>query len=121
MRRDAQRLLDIIEATATVARYVQDLGKDEFLSGDLARDAILRQLTVAGEAAYKVSRELKARHPEIPWSQIAGFRHRVVHDYFGIDLDAVWKIATVELPLLGAQASVVLAAEVPEETHGPPD
>ena len=121
MRRDTQRRLDIGEATAKVARYVQDLGEDEFLAGGLGQDAILRQLTVAGEAAFKVSRDWKARHPEIPWAKIAGFRHRVVHDYFGIDLDAVWRIATVELPLLGAQASAILAAEFPESAHGPPE
>ena len=68
--------------------------------GGLAQDAILRQLTVVGEAAYKVSRGIRARHPEVLWAQIAGLRHRVVHDYFGIDLDAIWHFATVELPVL---------------------
>ena len=119
MRRDAQRLLDIVEATAVVARYLQNLNKDHFLAGGLVQDAILRQLTVVGEAAYKISRNLKARHPEIPWHQIAGFRHRLVHDYFGIDLDAVWKIATTELPLLAEQATIVLGTEFPEESNGP--
>lgn len=121
MRRDALRLMDIVEAARTVAGYVAEIGQEQFLSGGLARDAILRQLTVAGEAAFKISGGLQDRHPEIPWPKIIGFRHRVVHDYFGIDLDAVWKIATVELPLLRAQVIAILAAEFPEEPYGPQD
>ena len=50
MRRDAQRLMDIVEAADMVARYVQHLSKDEFFAEGLARDAIIRQLTIAGEA-----------------------------------------------------------------------
>ena len=86
MRRDAQRLQDIVVAADAVAAYLRQIGRDEFLTGGIAHDAILRQLTVAGEAAYKVSRGMGARHPEVPWGQIAGFRHRVVHDYFGLDV-----------------------------------
>lgn len=85
MRLDAQRLLDIVDAADVVAGYLQHINQDEFLSGGIFQDGILRQLTIAGEAAYKVSREIRARHPEVPWNQIAGFRHRVVHDYFGLD------------------------------------
>ncbi|MFN0103166.1 MAG: DUF86 domain-containing protein [Bryobacteraceae bacterium] len=118
MRRDGLRLLDIVEAAETVAGYVAEIREEQFLSGGLARDAILRQLMVAGEAAFKISAALQDRHDEIPRRKIIGFRHRVVHDYFGIDLDAVWKIATVELPLLREQAIAVLAAEFPEEPYG---
>ena len=118
MRRDAQRLIDIVEAASVVARYIHELTKDEFFAGGIPHDAILRQMTVAGEAAYKVSREIKARHQEIPWSQIAGFRHRLVHDYFGLDMDAVWHIATVELPFLRDQVIALLASEFPGEHPG---
>ena len=79
------------------------------------QDAILRQMIVVGEAAYKVSREIKGGNREIPWEQIAGFRHRVVHDYFGLDMDAVWHIATIELPLLRVQLIDVLASDFPDE------
>jgi uncharacterized protein with HEPN domain len=121
MRRDAQRLLDIVEAANAAAGYLQSTSQNDFWAMGLAHDAILRQLTVAGEAAYKVSREIRARHPEVPWGQIAGFRHRVVHDYFGLDLDAVWQFATVELPLLRDQALAIVAVEFPQDAHGPQD
>ncbi|MSV31922.1 MAG: DUF86 domain-containing protein [Bryobacterales bacterium] len=54
----------------------------------------------------------------MPWREIIGFRHRVVHDYFGIDLDAVWRIATVELPRLHADVIAILAEEFPEGPSG---
>ena len=108
-------------AADAVAAYLQQIGRDDFLAGGLAHDAILRQMTVAGEAAYKVSRGIRSRHPEVPWGQIAGFRHRVVHDYFGLDLVATWQFATVELPLLREQAIAIIAVEFPEEADGPQD
>ena len=102
MRRDAQRLQDIVVAADAVAAYLRQIGRDEFLTGGIAHDAILRQLTVAGEAAYKVSRGMGARHTEMPWGQIA-----------------TWQFATVQLPLLRDQAIAIIAVEFPEEADGP--
>lgn len=107
MRRDALRLQDIVEAA------------DALGSGGLVQDAILRQLTVAGEAALKLSPELRERHTEVPWMKVAGFRHRVVHDYFGLDLDAVWIIATHEIPILRSQVIAILATCFPREADEP--
>ena len=116
MRRDALRLSDIAEAARAIAGYVTSLGLEQFLAGGLAHDAILRQLIVAGEAAAKVSPAFQQRHPEIPWRNIVGFRHRAVHDYFGLDLDAVWRIATVEMPLLRAQVVALITIEFPQDS-----
>ena len=121
MRRDAQRLQDIVEAAEVLSGYLRGLRSEEFLAGGLAQDAILRQLTVVGEAAFKVSPELRERHAQIPWPKIIGFRHRLVHDYFGLDLDAVWMILTVEVPVLRDRVMAILAAEFPQEAHGPQD
>ncbi|MDT8369695.1 MAG: HepT-like ribonuclease domain-containing protein, partial [Longimicrobiales bacterium] len=56
--------------------------------------AVVRQLEILGEAAGRVSRELTSASPEIPWSDITGMRHRLIHDYFEVDVDLVWKTAT---------------------------
>jgi uncharacterized protein with HEPN domain len=58
----------------------------------LHQDAILRQLTIVGEAAKRISTEFRTEHPQIPWTKIAGFRDVVVHDYFRVDLQEVWRI-----------------------------
>ena len=57
---------------------------------------------IIGEAATRVSREFTETHPEIPWAEITGMRHKVVHDYLGVDEDIVWQVATVDLPSLVA-------------------
>jgi uncharacterized protein with HEPN domain len=63
--------------------------------------AVIHALQIIGEAAFKVSQPFQRNHPEIPWTAIAGFRHRVVHDYFKVQWDIVWQIAASELqPLI---------------------
>jgi len=59
-------------------------------------------IQIIGEAATRVSREFTETHPEIPWAEITGMRHKVVHDYLGVDEDIVWQVATVDLPSLVA-------------------
>jgi len=55
---------------------------------------------VIGEAARQVSREFTVTHPEVPWEKIIGMRHKVVHDYLGVDEDIVWQVVTEDLPKL---------------------
>ena len=84
MARAAQRI--------AAGRSRADLEIDEQL-----RLALVRALQVIGEAAWRTSDAFQTAYPSIPWKQIAGFRHRVVHDYFAINYDTVWLIATREL------------------------
>ena len=118
MRRDELRLRDIVAAADALSEYLEGARKERFESPGIFQDAVLRQLTIAGEATFKVSRPLQARYPLVPWQQIASFRHRLVHDYFGLDLDAVWRIATVEMPLLRALALEILSTEFPQPPLG---
>jgi uncharacterized protein with HEPN domain len=62
------------------------------------QDAVIRELEVLGEAAGHVSPQFVAAHPEIPWREITGIRHKLIHDYFGVDLGIVWRTATVNIP-----------------------
>jgi uncharacterized protein with HEPN domain len=100
---------------------VAHIGQERFLAGGVEQDAIIRQLTVAGETASKLSTEFQQNNPQIPWQKIIGFRNRVIHDYFGLDLDAVWKIATEELPVLRAQVIALMAEEFSPEPERPED
>jgi uncharacterized protein with HEPN domain len=115
MRRDAQRLSDIVRAAAQIAGYLATRSETEFVFDTLFQDAVLRQLTIVGEASVSLSPEFKAVHPEIPWPQIAGFRNRIVHDYFGFNLDTAWKVASAALPALAATLTEILASEFPNE------
>jgi uncharacterized protein with HEPN domain len=55
---------------------------------------------VIGEVARQVSRDFTVSHPEVPWENIIGMRHKVVHDYLGVDEDIVWQVVTGDLPKL---------------------
>lgn len=100
MWRDDAWLLDMLQSARRALEYARGLTESQFTTDSLRQDAILRQLTILGEASKKVSNELRAAHPEIPWRKVAGFRDVVVHDYFGVDLREVWRIIQDDLPAL---------------------
>ncbi len=76
---------------------------DAFLDDDKTIDAVIGNLTVIGGAANRLPPDFKDRYPDIPWHRIVGLRHRVVHDYIGVDLELVWKIVEDDLPQFRGQ------------------
>lgn len=78
----------------------QGLSREAYDADENLRLALIHLIQVIGEAARRVSRELTDRHPEIQWADIIGMRHKVVHDYLGVDEDIVWQVATEDLPKL---------------------
>jgi len=98
--KDIVRLRHMLDAAHKAMEFAQgrrraDLDTDEMLSL-----ALIRLLEVIGEAARSVSSDCRKSYPEIPWKQIAGTRDRLIHGYFDVDMDIVWEIVTVDLPLL---------------------
>jgi uncharacterized protein with HEPN domain len=73
------------------------------------RLALTHLVQVIGEAGRNVSREFSEAHPEIPWCEIVGMRHKVVHDYLGVDEDIVWQVVTEDLPPLIVSLEAILA------------
>jgi uncharacterized protein with HEPN domain len=69
-----------------------------FLKSARDQDAVIRQLTVLGEACGRVSEQFRASHAQIPWRKVTAFRNVIVHDYFNADLKRVWRIATEDVP-----------------------
>jgi uncharacterized protein with HEPN domain len=100
MWRDPAWILDMLQAARKVLEYAQGLSEREFMGSSRDQDAIVRQLTILGEASKRVSAEFRNEHPGIPWKKIAGFRDVVVHDYFHVNLEKVWRIVREELPAL---------------------
>jgi uncharacterized protein with HEPN domain len=96
-----------------IQRHAQGVDGAAFLGDDLRQDAIVRQFTVLGEAAKRVSPEFRVAHPEIPWQQIAGFRDVVVHQYERVNLPRVWQIVTDELPRLTEQLTALVPPATP--------
>lgn len=90
-------LLHIRDAIETITGYIDNFNFDQFKSDQKTQDAVIRQLEIIGEAAAKLENELKAEHPEIPWREIADFRNVLAHEYWDIDVEVVWKVATEEV------------------------
>ena len=88
-----------------------DSGRDEFWQTHTLQDAVLRNLQTLSEATQRLSDASKAAHPEIEWSRIAAFRNVLVHNYLGIDLDAVWEIVQRDIPELKRVIVAMLQAE----------
>ena len=98
-KRDADILIEDIEtAVARIERYVAGLDRQGFLQDEKTIDAVVRNLEIIGEAVRWLPGEFKERHTEVPWSQIAGLRNRIVHDYFGLDLEIIWRVLETSLP-----------------------
>ncbi|OIO53204.1 hypothetical protein AUJ46_05680 [Candidatus Peregrinibacteria bacterium CG1_02_54_53] len=92
-------LQDILDAIAKVETYASE-GEHDFFKDGKTQDAVIRQISIVGEAAAKLPAALRAQHREIPWRQIIGMRNIVVHDYSETDLPMVWKVAERDLPAL---------------------
>jgi uncharacterized protein with HEPN domain len=97
MRDDRERILDILEAIEKVEKY-SSKGRDEFESNELIQIWIIHHIQIIGEAASKISDDLRKSHPEIPWPQIIAMRNILVHDYYRADLDEVWIAVESGLP-----------------------
>ena len=111
MRRDDLYLSDIIEAVDHIATFLEQTDFEGFLQSELVRSAVVQKLAIIGEAAARISAALTGRYLHIPWQQIVAFRIILIHAYFGIDWNEVWKAARVDCPALRREVIGILAAE----------
>jgi uncharacterized protein with HEPN domain len=80
--------------------YLRRFSKKTFDSNELLQDGVIRQLEIIGEATKRISEPLRNNYSGIPWQDIAGMRDKLIHDYFGVDLDTVWLTAQTDVPIL---------------------
>ncbi|MEL6534558.1 MAG: DUF86 domain-containing protein [Bacteroidota bacterium] len=100
-KRDNRLLLaDIIEATSKISRYTHELSLESFLADEKTIDAVARNLEIVGEAYNQLTEEFRANHSVIPWRQLTGLRNRIIHEYFGVDLEIIWEIIQNDLKKL---------------------
>lgn len=100
-KRDDKLLVeDIIESADKINEYTANLEFKQFLEDNKTIDAVIRNFEIIGEASSRLSDEFKSKNQSIDWIRLKGFRNRVVHEYFGIDLSIVWEIKQVFLPEL---------------------
>ena len=107
-RTDKEFLYDIQEAVRRIKAYTHEMTYEGFLADTRTQDAVIRNLEIVGEATKKLSAGLRSQYPNVPWKEMAGARDRLIHGYFGVDIEVVWKISIAELPNLTLQIAKIL-------------
>lgn len=102
------RLSHILESIRKINIISDGLSYGEYLEDWIKQDAIIRNFEIIGEASKQIDDKLKEQYPEIPWKYASGMRNYLVHEYFNVDYDEVWKTLTQDLPLLKTQIELVL-------------
>ncbi len=111
-KKDWQILLrDILTAIERIEKYTDKLQYEEFVTNDLVKDAVVRNIEIIGEASNRVPEEFKNQNVEIPWQKLRGIRNRIVHDYFGVDHDIIWQIVSKELTILKENLSHIIESK----------
>jgi uncharacterized protein with HEPN domain len=113
-RTDADFLRDIQEAVRRIQAYCHEpdaMSYEEFLDDLKTQDAVVRNLEIIGEATKNLSGRMRDRYPDVPWRGMAGIRDKLIHDYFGVNLDIVWDIVALEVPLLASRVEEILRSE----------
>lgn len=104
MRNDALiRLNHISESIRRIESYTENIFLEEFERSELIQDAVFKNLEIIGEATYKLKSSFKLENPNIQWKKIEGLRHRLVHDYYEIDIEIIWNTIQKRIPELKSQ------------------
>ncbi|PIP48888.1 MAG: DUF86 domain-containing protein [Chloroflexi bacterium CG07_land_8_20_14_0_80_45_17] len=106
---------DIVTCIEKIERYTGNVSFEEFGRNDMAVDAVIRNLEIIGEAIKKIPEEIKKKHANVEWKEAAGFRNVLIHDYFGIDVEAVWDTIRNNIPSFKRQIVKVLESEKASE------
>ena len=112
---DEAVLLDMLIFARRVRDRMAAVTHDEFDGDTDLQLAITHLIQIVGEAASRSSQTLRSSYPQVPWTQIIGMRHRMVHDYLRVRIDILWETATNDLPPL----VTILEAIVPQEPDAP--
>lgn len=113
MPRDSERLVDMLTAANGVRSRVQKASRETFDADEDLQIILTHLIENIGEAARNVSAEFREAHTHIPWADIIGMRHRLIHDYTNIDLEQVWGTAVEDIPALISMIEPLVPPEEP--------
>ena len=107
-RDDSVYLKHVRDAILKVQSYTQKISAASFKKDTLVQDAVIRQIEIIGEATKRVSEKIRSDNNEVPWDDITGMRDKLIHDYFGVDIEKVWLTVQNDIPVLKKQINRIL-------------
>lgn len=96
-------LTHILESIERIEDDTADLSEDKFSMALTVQDAVVRRLEIIGEAVRNIPDDFRKKHAKVPWKKMAGLRDVLIHEYFGVDMELVWKIVSNDIPKLKKQ------------------
>lgn len=108
---DLVRLQHMLDSAREVLDFVLGKTRSDLNAHRMLTLSLVKSIEIIGEAAYQITDEIETRYPEIPWQDIVGMRNRLVHAYYAINLNILWKTVTKDLPPLVGQLETVIHAE----------
>jgi len=100
---------DILDSINDIENFIEGMNFNDFKNDRKTINAVIRSIEVIGEASKKIPKSIRERHPDIPWKKIAGMRDKLIHEYFGIDLEILWKVAKEEIKKLEPEIKQILS------------
>lgn len=111
MRRDEVSLEDIRNAASRAIGYTRGMARDQFLSDDKTKAAVVREMEIMGEAASRISQAYRDAHPTVPWARLVRLRNFYIHVYDAVDYALVWQSVRNLLPTVEAAVTALLPAD----------